>query len=88
MITPVTVFMTNDGKYHSSYKEAVKHIENAAQEELDGMLKGVALSSHSDLVKVVTALAGDIGKVKRLHSALFALVQGMDDDGESEDGGY
>ncbi len=87
MITSKTIYVTNDEKLFPTREKAVAYIENKIQEEVNEILKPLGLDSYRDLVKVVTALCGDMKQAQRLYKMLDSWLSGIDEQDEigSED---
>jgi hypothetical protein len=85
MIVSKTVYETNDGIAHATYRDATAYIEDKVQSEIDWMLKPASLSSHRDIITVVTFLAGDINKIKHLYDILGTWLRGIDSADIEED---
>lgn len=68
----VEMFKTKDGSLFTSESKANDYIVNDICEELNEIFKKLDLLSlrHSDLVKIITALSGDIKAIDRLYSIL------------------
>ena len=76
MIEHKDIFMTNDGKYFNTPKEAEAYIENYVQEEINEILKKADLDYYRDLFKAVNALAGDLSKIRKLYEMLHGMLFG------------